>query len=67
MLTVKNPTSLPNGSSDQVFDRFTRLSNASDKEGAGLGLSYVRETVRMLGGRVSAKVVSGEFILRITL
>ena len=66
-MTVKNPTSLPNGSSDQVFDRFTRLSNASDKEGAGLGLSYVRETVRMLGGRVSAKVVSGEFILRITL
>lgn len=66
-LIQKNPASLPNGTADQVFDRFTRLDNAGDKEGAGLGLSHVKDVMKLCSGRVGAKVVSGEFILRIDL
>lgn len=41
---------------DRVFDRFTRLDDARARdgaEGAGLGLSIVRELVRLHGGTVT--------------
>ena len=62
-----NDTDLPNGSYDQIFDRFTRLDNASDKDGAGLGLSYVKDIVKAHNGRVSAKVNNGIFTITIDL
>jgi len=62
-----NDTDLPNGSFDQIFDRFTRLDNASDKDGAGLGLSYVKDIVKAHNGRVSAKVNNGIFTITIDL
>lgn len=67
VITASNDTNLPDGSLDQVFDRFTRLDNAGDIPGAGLGLSRVREIVRAHNGRATAKAVNGEFILRIIL
>ncbi len=66
-LIASNDTSLPDGRVDQVFDRFTRLENAAELPGAGLGLSHVREIARAHNGRVIAEVRDGIFILRINL
>ena len=65
-LTVSNPTELPNGSVDQVFDRFSVLPNAPSGN-AGLGLAYVKDIVRAHSGRAGAKVVDGVFTLQIDL
>ena len=62
-----NDTTLPNGSADQVFDRFTILSNAEGANNAGLGLSYVKDAVSAHNGRCRAKVSDGNFILQIDL
>ena len=67
ILETRNDTSLPDGSADQVFDRFTTLSNAPEGAGAGLGLSYVKDAILAMDGRVSAKIQNGEFILRLAL
>ena len=67
VIIASNDTSLPAGNLDQVFDRFTRLSNAEGVPGAGLGLSHVKEIVQAHNGRVSAKAADGKFILRVIL
>ena len=64
LLQTENDTGLPDGPVDEVFDRFTTLSNS---DGTGLGLSYVKETVKAHKGRASAEVKDGAFILRITM
>ncbi|MBP5729802.1 MAG: HAMP domain-containing histidine kinase [Clostridia bacterium] len=51
----------------QVFDRFVRLENADGKPGSGLGLSYLRDAVKAMNGRVEAEVNNGEFVIRIKL
>ena len=65
--TSSNDTDLKTGSTDQIFDRFTRLENAKGKAGNGLGLSYVKDAVKAHNGRMSAGVADGVFTLRITL
>ena len=62
-----NDTDLSNGSVDEIFDRFTTLGNAKDKNTTGLGLSYVKDIVKAHNGRVSAKVANGIFTLEIAL
>lgn len=62
-----NDTNLSNGSIDQIFDRFTTLQNANDKDGYGLGLSYVKDIVKAHNGRISAKVSGGIFTLQIDM
>lgn len=62
-----NDTDLPNGSIDQIFDRFTTLDNAKDQNTAGLGLSYVKDIAKAHNGRVSAKVNNNSFMLEIAL
>ncbi len=63
----KNDTNLPNGSIDQIFDRFTILSNAEKTDAIGLGLSYVKDIVKAHNGRISAKVNDNTFVLQIAL
>lgn len=68
LLEAENDADLPDGPADQVFDRFTVLSNAPQTEtGAGLGLAHVKEIVKAHKGRVSATVLNGVFTMRITL
>ncbi len=68
LLEAGNDTTLPDGSVNQVFDRFTTLEEPdSGKAGAGLGLSHVKEIVQAHQGRVSAQVADGVFLLRISL
>ena len=64
-LKTSNDTSLPNGSYEQIFDRFTTLENGTT--GSGLGLAHVKEIVKLHDGRVRASVENGVFTLRIDL
>ena len=48
-----------------VFERFYKIDE--DSNGAGLGLSFVKEAVKKYNGRVSAKAEDSIFILRIEL
>lgn len=66
-IRVSNDTDLPERSVEQVFDRFTRLENAGNVPGAGLGLSRVKEIVRAHNGRAAAKSAGGSFTLTIRL
>lgn len=68
LMEAKNDTDLPDGAVDQIFDRFTVLDNAKEREkGAGLGLAYVKEIVKAHNGRAAAEVAGGIFTIRITL
>ena len=60
-----NDTSLPNGNADQIFDRFTRLVNAENIAGNGLGLSKVKEIVQKNNGRISAAVSNNEMTITV--
>jgi heavy metal sensor kinase len=48
---------IPEGDLEKIFDRFYRVDKSRSREsgGAGLGLSIVREIVRLHGGRVEIK------------
>lgn len=66
-LLAENDAELPDGSCDEVFDRFTRLDNAAELESAGLGLSYVKDIVMAHDGRIHAQVTDGVFRLTVSL
>ncbi|MBQ7653504.1 MAG: HAMP domain-containing histidine kinase [Clostridia bacterium] len=65
-LVSQNATELPSGSADEAFDRFTVLDNAQPGS-VGLGLSYVKDTVKKHNGRVTAKVADSAFTIQIDL
>ena len=68
VLTSSNDADISeNGDVEQVFDRFTVLDNGRAKEGTGLGLSFVRDAVKTLGGRIRAYVENGVFTIKIIL
>ena len=66
LFRARNDTDLPDGPADQAFDRFTKLRNAKE-DGAGLGLAYVKQTVKAHNGRAEAAVADGTFTIRITI
>lgn len=66
LLLCENDAALPDGSCDQVFDRFTTLSNAPEGS-LGLGLAAIKELVQSYNGRLRAGVSGGVFTLRIAL
>ena len=66
LLETENDTSLPDGPKNQVFDRFVKLENGRE-EHPGLGLSYVKEAVKALNGRLQASVADKTFTLTVTL
>ena len=51
---VDDGAGIPAEDRERVFDRFTRLDDARDRDsgGSGLGLAIVRELVRLHGGQV---------------
>ena len=65
VITASNDTTLSEGNADRALDRFSRLENAAGKPGAGLGLAAVKDTVKALGGRVTANVAGGRFTVKI--
>jgi len=67
VLETSNDADLSDGEINRIFDRFTRLDNAKNKEGSGLGLSYVKETAKAHEGRTEAYVKDGiaHIIIRI--
>ncbi|MBP5153508.1 MAG: HAMP domain-containing histidine kinase [Lachnospiraceae bacterium] len=67
VLEAVSDTDLPDQPAERIFDRFVRLENAAGKDGAGLGLTYVRDCVKGLQGRVSAAVAGGQFVLKALL
>ncbi|MBQ5969853.1 MAG: HAMP domain-containing histidine kinase [Clostridia bacterium] len=67
LLLAQNGTDLAPRNAEAVFDRFTRLENAVGHSGAGLGLSYVKDIVKAQGGRISAELKDGTFLIKINL
>ena len=68
VLIAENDASLrESGNLEQIFDRFTVLENAKSEPGGGLGLSFVRDVIRSMSGRMQARAEGGVFTLRITL
>ena len=67
IITASNDTTLPDGQWDQVFDRMTRLDNATGQPGHGLGLTRVKDIIKKHNGRVSAYVSDHVFTLTIHL
>ncbi len=57
------------GPLDMVFERFYRLHNAKEENipGNGVGLSVVREIIKIHGGRVRARCESGQFVIKAEL
>ncbi len=55
VLVSDDGTGIPEADRERVFDRFTRLDEARDRDrgGSGLGLAIVRELVHQAGGTVS--------------
>ena len=67
LLAVSNPTDLPPGVADQLFERFYRADQARTGPHAGLGLSIVAELVAQMGGVVQARADSGQLVIEVRL
>jgi PAS domain S-box-containing protein len=52
---------------ENIFEPFTRGSNAGTIQGTGLGLSIVKRTVDLLGGNITVKSQPGNTQFKITL
>lgn len=67
LLIQTNDTDLPTENIEQIFDRFTVLSNAENTAAIGLGLAYAKDIVTAHNGRITARVSDGVFTLEVSL
>ena len=67
VIETVNDAPLKDGNREEAMDRFTRLENAEEKPGAGLGLARVRETVQAHNGRIRVIAENGKLSVRINL
>lgn len=72
MVVVDDGPGVPVAEAEAIFDRFTRLSEARDRDsgGSGLGLAICREIVERHGGSVSldtAHTAGARFVVRLPL
>jgi signal transduction histidine kinase len=70
VLVSDDGTGIPEADRERVFDRFTRLDEARDRDagGSGLGLAIVRELVHQTGGTVVLETgVAGGLVARVSL
>ena len=70
VLVSDDGTGIPEPDRERVFDRFTRLDEARDRDagGSGLGLAIVRELVHQTGGTVVLEPgVAGGLVARVSL
>jgi signal transduction histidine kinase len=70
VLVSDDGAGIPEADRARVFDRFTRLDEARDRDagGSGLGLAIVRELVHQAGGTVSLRAgPTGGLDVRVTL
>jgi len=70
VLVSDDGTGVPEADRERVFDRFTRLDEARDRDagGSGLGLAIVRELVHQTGGSVVLETgVAGGLVARVSL
>ena len=70
VLVSDDGAGIPEADRARVFDRFTRLDEARDRDvgGSGLGLAIVRELVHQAGGDVSLTAgPTGGLVARVTL
>jgi signal transduction histidine kinase len=70
VMVADDGTGIPEADRERVFDRFTRLDGARDRDagGSGLGLAIVREIVEYAGGTVVLEDgATGGLVARVTL
>ena len=70
VLVSDDGTGIPEADRERVFDRFTRLDEARDRDagGSGLGLAIVRELVHQTGGTVALEAgLAGGLVARVSL
>lgn len=70
VLVCDDGAGVPDADRERVFDRFTRLDEARDRDagGTGLGLAIVRELVNRTGGSVSLLTnPTGGLVVRVLL
>ena len=70
VLVSDDGAGIPEADRERVFDRFTRLDEARDRDagGSGLGLAIVRELVHQTGGTVVLEAgLAGGLVARVSL
>lgn len=55
-----NGVGIPEAEIDKIFDRYYRASTASGIPGTGIGLSLVRDLVRLMGGCIQVESAIGQ-------
>ena len=64
---IDNGTGIPQDKQALIFEKFTRLTDASRAGGAGLGLAICREVMASLGGTVAYLPGQGGAAFRVTV
>jgi len=64
---IDNGSGIPKDSQSVIFEKFSRLGDASKAGGAGLGLAICKEVIHRLGGAITYLPGQGGAAFRVTL